>query len=342
MHIFLYEWITGGGLVEEPGPLPASMLAEGAAMVTALAADFVAIEGARVTLLRDMRLDELVLPGCEVIEIHSASHRQDEVESLAGEADHTLVIAPEFDDILLQTLRHARQAGGQLLSSTNEFVKLTADKQRTALHLAKAGVPVPDAVVISSDEEKLPADFFYPAVLKPVCGAGSQHTLLVSGPKDEPPPYPWPRRLERYCPGIAVSVAMLCGPSHRTPLPACRQHLSSDGRFTYRGGSLIHETDLARRATLLADCAMKALPPAIGYVGVDLVLGKVADGSEDYVIEVNPRMTTSYVGLRAATNENLAAALIENAAGRVTSPKFHTDRLEFSADGMIRSPGEWS
>lgn len=341
MHIFLYEWITGGGLVEESGPLPASMLAEGAAMVTALAADFSAIKGARVTLFRDMRLDELVLPGCEMIEIHSSSHRHDEIECLAAEADHTLVIAPEFDDILLQTLRHIRQAGGRLLAAADEFVKLAADKHRTALHLAQAGVPVPEAVAISPDEEKLPVDFIYPAVLKPVCGAGSQHTLLVAGPKDEPPPYPWPRRLERYCPGIAASVAMLCGPNHRTPLPACRQNLSTDGRFTYRGGSLIHETELARRATILADRAMEALPPALGYVGVDLVLGKAGDGSEDYVIEVNPRLTTSYVGLRAATDENLAAALIENAAGRVSSPVFHTDRLEFSADGMIRSPGDW-
>ena len=45
MHIFLYEWVTGGGLVEEPGPLPASLLTEGAAMLSALATDFSAIDG---------------------------------------------------------------------------------------------------------------------------------------------------------------------------------------------------------------------------------------------------------------------------------------------------------
>ena len=289
-----------------------------------------------------MRLDDLALPGCEVIEIHSASHRLDEIERLAAEADHTLVIAPEFDDILLETLRHAKQSGGRLLTASQEFVTLTADKHQTALHLAKAGVPVPEAIELLPDEEKLPAEFVYPAVLKPVCGAGSQHTLLVSGAKDEPPSYPWPRRLERYCPGIPASVAMLCGPTHRTPLPACQQNLSTDGRFLYRGGSLIYDTDLARRATKLADRAMEALPPALGYVGVDLVLGKAADGSEDFIIEVNPRLTTSYVGLRAATDDNLAAALLENAAGRVSIPQFHTDQLEFTADGMVRTPGDWS
>lgn len=335
MHIFLYEWITGGGLVEEPGSLPATLLAEGSAMATALAADLTAIPGSKVTLLRDMRLDDLVLPGSDVIEIHSSSHRTDEIERLARIADHSLVIAPEFDGILRQTLASIRKAGGNLLAASDEFVALTADKHKTAKHLDRAGIPVPPAVLMSADEEKLPADFVYPAVLKPVCGAGSQHTLLVATAQDEPPTYPWPRRLEQYCPGIAASVAMLCGPTHRTPLPACRQDLSEDGRFTYRGGSLIEEASLARRAVVLADRTLEALPPALGYVGVDLVLGKAADGSEDYVIEVNPRLTTSYVGLRAATHDNLASELIENVLGRSSSPKFHADRLEFLADGTI-------
>lgn len=338
MHIFLYEWITGGGLVEEPSPLPESLLAEGASMATALAADLSAAEDCRVTLLRDMRLDHFAPDGCDIVEVHSASDHLDEIERWAAAADHTLVIAPEFDDILLQTLRHARQAGGNLLCAADAFVDLTSDKQRTAQHLANAGIAVPDAVLLPADEEKLPADVSYPAVLKPVCGAGSQHTLLVSSPQDEPPPYPWPRRLESYCAGTAASIAILCGPTHRTPLPPCRQHLSDDGRFSYQGGSIISEADLARRATILADRTLEALPPALGYVGVDLVLGKAGDGSEDVVIEVNPRITTSYVGLRAATSDNLAVALIENAAGRSMSPRFHTDKLHFSADGSIRLP----
>jgi len=338
MHIFLYEWITGGGLVEEPGPLPPTMLLEGAAMLTALAADFAAIDGAHVTLLRDMRLDHLAFPHCDVIEVHSSSHRDEEIERLAAMADHTLIIAPEFDDILRCTLNMARAAGGKLIAPTDGFVSLASDKHRTAQRLAEAGVSVPAGVLLSPDDEKLPTDFDYPGVVKPVCGAGSQDMLLVSSAKDELPPFHLPRRLECYCPGYPSSVAFLCGPEHRTPLPPCRQQLSTDGRFTYLGGSIIHEPELARRAHVLADATLEALPLALGYVGVDVVLGNAADGTEDFVIEVNPRLTTSYVGLRAAASDNLAAALLENAAGRAVAPRFHTDRLEFSADGATRYP----
>jgi len=41
-----------------------------------------------------------------------------------------------------------------------------------------------------------------------------------------------------------------------------------------------------------------------GYVGVDLVLGLHA--GEDRVIELNPRLTTSYLGLRRKAKVNLA------------------------------------
>ena len=340
MHFFLYEWVTGGGLVEEPGPLPRSMLTEATAMLTALAADFLAIDGSRVSVLQDVRADPLVLPCCEAIEVHSKVHQCEEFARLTAEADQTLVIAPEIDNVLLETNIWAREAGGHLLAASNQFVALTSNKHLMAEFLADAGVPVPEAILLEADTDNLPTDFSYPAVLKPVHGAGSQHTLLVANAHDEAPPYSWPRRLERYYPGIAASVSFLCGPTHRVALPACRQHLSVDGRFTYTGGSRLLERELVRRATALATRALESLPPALGYVGVDLVLGKSGDGSEDVVVEVNPRLTTSYVGLRAITRDNLAVAMLENAAGREANPRFSDVAVEFLSDGTISQPQE--
>lgn len=338
MRIFLYEWITGGGLVEEPSPLPESLLIEGRAMLTALATDFAAIPETQVSVLWDARLDAFSLHRCRAVPVHSREHHLAEFTRLANTADHTLVVAPEFDAILSNTSKLARSATTQFLAASDEFIRIASNKQLTAERLAAASVPVPEAVLIAADEERLPRDFTYPGVLKPLDGAGSQHTFLVTSRFDEPPPYPWPRRLERYIPGIATSVAFLCGPQQRLPLPACRQHLTDDGRFGYLGGSLLWQTDLAVRATALADRALAAMPTALGYVGVDLVLGEAADGSQDAVIEINPRLTTSYVGLRAMTHDNLAQAMLEIAAGREFVPLFRLDPLEFSANGAVRRP----
>jgi tyramine---L-glutamate ligase len=335
MHIFLYEWVTGGGLVESGTRLPASLLAEGSAMIGALAADFAALPETHVTVLRDARLTEPHLDGCQVVEIHSSLDRREAFDRLAAQADWSLVVAPEFDGHLLAAVADVRAAGGRSLNASDEFIALTADKHLTAERLRAAGVAAPLGLVIEGDDEKLPIDFEYPAVLKPIDGAGSQHTLLVNGPADEPAPYPWRRRLERYHAGRAASVAVLCGPESYTPLPACWQRLSNDGRFHYLGGGLIGEIDQAERATALAIRALQSLPPASGYVGVDLVLGAAADGIEDAVIEINPRLTTSYVGLRAALHENIAAIMLQAVRGECLPPVTTGAPVEFSADGAV-------
>ena len=62
--IFLYEYVTGGGMFSATPPTvpTGSWLREGAAMVSALAADFLAQSDTRVVLLRDARLKDVPPP----------------------------------------------------------------------------------------------------------------------------------------------------------------------------------------------------------------------------------------------------------------------------------------
>jgi hypothetical protein len=71
-------------------------------------------------------------------------------------------------------------------------------------------------------------------------------------------------------------------------------------------------------------------------VGVDLLLGPAADGTDDVVLEVNPRLTTSYIGLRQGTSSNLAAAMLAIQRGDRYPLFFHGGVVEFEADGRIR------
>jgi tyramine---L-glutamate ligase len=334
MRIFLYEWATGGGLVEEPGAIPASLLREGAAMIGAVAADLVRIEGCSVVALRDPRVLQLPLSSCEIIDVLSRGSHREEFERLAAEVDATILIAPEFDGILRKAAQTVLASGGRLLSPSPEFIRIAGDKQRTCDTLASSGVPVPSGRLLPGDEP-LPADFTYPAVLKPADGAGSQDTYLVSGPHDSPPAYAWSRRLEQYMTGLAASVAVLCGPAGSVSLAPCKQRISDDGRLRYLGGELPLTPGLAERAAELAKRAVAALPRTVGYVGVDLVLGRDPNGAEDYVIEVNPRLTTSYVGLRAAAESNLAKAMMLVAAGNVWQVAFSDRAIEFDPSGNV-------
>lgn len=334
MHVFLYEWATGGGLIDVPRGWPASLVREGAAMLGALAADFTRVSDCRVSVLRDVRVLELALPGCEIVDVISNTAHHDEFERLAAAAAATVLIAPEFDRVLWKAARRVVAAGGRLASPSPEFIAVATDKQRTCEVLAAAGVPVPAGVLLQPDEP-LPANFTYPAVVKPNDGAGSQDTYLASGPHDGVPAYAWSRRLEKFIPGMAASVAFLCGPAGRIPLVPCKQHLSSDGRFRYLGGEMPLAAGLAERAAQLADRALAAMPPATGYVGIDLVLGREPTGSEDAVIEINPRLTTSYVGLRAAAKVNLADVMMRRAQGAESEVAFDSRAVEFDSEGNV-------
>jgi predicted ATP-grasp superfamily ATP-dependent carboligase len=109
---------------------------------------------------------------------------------------------------------------------------------------------------------------------------------------------------------MPASVAFLLGPRQRLGLPPAGQHLSGDGRFHYLGGQLPLSPALAERVQRLGWLAVDAVAGLRGYVGVDVVLGDAPDGSSDRLMEVNARLTTSYVGLRALCRTNLAEVLL--------------------------------
>ena len=138
---------------------------------------------------------------------------------------------------------------------------------------------------------------------------------------------------QQYIPGFAASVAFLIGPTRTVPLIPCQQLLSADGRFTYLGGRLPIAPDLASRAHRVATEAVRCVPGLLGYVGVDFVLG---DDGRDWAIEINPRLTTSYVGLRALARFNLAEAMLAVVQDRPLPVLAWRDRqLEFTPDGRV-------
>ena len=320
-------------------------------MVEALVADFARLATVETTLLCDYRL-QLTAPDCRVIRVASVEESEAVFDRLIAATDLTLVIAPESDDALLDRCRRVERRGGRLLGPGPALVELCSDKQRTAEHLAEAGVFTPRGIAIETGCA-LPMDFAYPAVIKPRDGCGSQGVRLIANSAEAAAfgLAPWPARLERFCPGVAASVAVLCGPRELRALTPCAQRLTGDGQFQYLGGALPLRPELAGRAVELALRAVRSLPEPQGYVGVDLVLAdagtllkgdspicgshKSGQSPGDFVIEINPRITTSYVGLRAACRGNLAEAMIRIAAGEPAELSFRDEPLQFDADGTL-------
>ena len=352
MKVFVYEYVSGGGGLAQGSSLDlAALQPEGRAMVRALAADFAALPGVAVVTLRDGRWAPLFPEGrIEEIPVSCPDEEHRAFQTLASTSTWTVLIAPETGGLLRQRAEWVLAANGRLLSPDPAFIALATDKHQTACHLERRGVPVPRGWLVPqearwSDNDAGPCDatqWPWPVVVKPVDGCGSQGVELVRDAAA------WQRllphlvagggmwRVEPWIEGLAASVGVMCGPGGRVALPACAQHLAGDGSFAYRGGCTPLPPPLDERARRLALSALAALPPACGYVGVDLVLGADPAGHDDRVIEVNPRLTTSYLGLRKAVSENLAGGMLQLARGQPWAWSGRASAVQFTADGHVR------
>jgi tyramine---L-glutamate ligase len=155
------------------------------------------------------------------------------------------------------------------------------------------------------------------------------------------------RIVQPFIPGRALSTAVLIDSrdGRIDILPLGEQRLTNDGRFGYRGGR-IPAVDLApalaTEAIDLVGEACRTLPGLSGWVGFDLIVSSQAPPVR--IVEVNPRLTTSYVGYRRLTGANLAARMLACFEARESSewdcgPRAVNNAfrsVEFDADGNVR------
>lgn len=335
-RVLAYEYLSTGALAGEAGS--ASLAAEGLAMLRAVLLDLAACPGVTpVTLAADDPGGQL--PACE---LHRCDPAAEEalLRRLAAGADACLVIAPEFDDLLARRCEVVRQAGCRLLNATPAAIRLTADKLTLAGHLAAAGVPTPATWLL----DRLPAELPYPLVVKPRFGAGSQAIFTVASAADladvrrRAAAEGWTGELVAQ-PRVAGvlrhhSITWLIGPAGRIALPPAEQFLSDDGRFRYRGGAVPLVGAVADTLQAVSERAVRAVPGLHGLVGVDLVTTMTPLSAT--VIEINPRLTTSYIGLRRLARSNLLQLLLRLLDGDMPPPPLWRDGISvrFTPEGV--------
>jgi len=329
MKVFVYEYCacqpaTGGGTT-------AALRGEGLAMLAAVMEDLGQVPGVAPVALVAADLPTVAFPH-QTIEPGVEKRRFLE---LAGRSRFTLVIAPETDGLLEQRCRWVQKGGGRLLGPDPEAVHLTADKLALAEHLFAHRIPTPATFTAR------PSWLTPPAVYKPRFGAGSLLTFLLKSLDER-------ERIRRAFPdvefvlqwyhrGVAASVTFLVGPDVCVPLRPARQNIRiRSGEMSYRGGEAPLQEPFAGRATELAARAVQSVPGLRGYVGVDVVLDRGKD-HRDVVIEINPRLTTSYLGLRRMSRVNLAAAMLDAVQGRRPGLRWHHGRAaSWTKDGAVR------
>ncbi len=295
------EFITAGGFAGQD--LPEKLLQEGLLMRDALLRDLSEL-GMEIITTTDARLQ----PNSHALSrpIAMADDAWQAWQSCMQQADAVWLIAPETGGILSKLAQMAALEGAWLLGCRPTEIEICSSKYQTYSHLSKAGV----ACVPSYTPENWPRlpDTIYLA--KPDDGAGCEDTWLFENVADLER---WLNgKLERnyviqpYLAGIAASLSCIMA-GKAVLLSVNRQRVErQENALIFKGVSVNALPELWQAAEKLVQQIAKTMPDLRGYVGIDVI---VQDG-ELLVLEINPRLTTSYAGLRASIGCNPAELIL--------------------------------
>jgi len=318
--LLVYEFVTGGGWPQAaplyhdtPTPTLLGLAAEGLAMNQAILADLRAWGQFRTLTTLDRRLQDWSLPADEVV-TPAPGQETDAFLALLDRAEAALLIAPESEGVLARLSAQVKARGLCLLGSRTAAVRVAADKWQCYQRFRQAGLPTPETWRVTATQcataPGLVQKVGWPLVVKPIDGVGCEGTSLVQDAATlaQALNHPWLQPellLQRYVPGTHTSVSLLVTNEDALPLSLNGQSIHMGQPCHYCGGVTPLAHPQAQSALALARQAVALIPGLKGYVGVDLVLSDRGPT----LIEINPRLTTAYIGLRQVVDINLAQAI---------------------------------
>lgn len=279
-------------------------------MRDALLSDLSALLDVELTTTYDLRL-KAPLYGCQAIPIQM----QDDVWQVWAEciqqADAVWLITPETGGLLTRLTKLVAQYNKPLLGCSVTAVEIASSKLLTCKTLSDAGIATLPTYHFAEWLQCRP-EAVDGWVAKMDDGAGCEESAYF---RDATALSEWMQSrksthvIQAYQPGQPASISMLCRHGQAWLLSCNLQKISIvQGRFCYSGSVINGMAEHWGAFEGIVQQVAQALPGLAGYVGIDLIVG--TDDSI-LVLEINPRLTTSYVGLHSAIKYNPAQLVLE-------------------------------
>ena len=267
--------------------------------------DFSALENMQILMTYDARLAK---PSGVMDAI--AITKQDDVwttwASCMAQADAVLLIAPETGGYLSQLSAMAERLNKMVLGCHTQAVQIATDKYQTYLHLKRHNIQTPSTYLYADWPQSEGA-----WLAKPIDGAGCADTAVFENPHQLDA---WMQTrkqshiIQPFVEGIPASFSMLCKAGKAYLLTCNRQKIRfNDAELEYQGGVVNELIEYRDAFQHVAEKIAQVFSGLAGYVGVDLIV----NGDDIYVLEINPRLTTSYVAMHQACGVNPARMLLD-------------------------------
>lgn len=334
LTIFIYEHLTSGACVDVP--LESSLITEGRAMAEAVIADFAVLEDVQVVTLRDFRFPPNEFKNVATHGMSTSAEAEIRFHNLGATADRILIIAPESQGILQQRLDTARKLNPLgVLNAFGQALEVGCDKWTLAEFCRQWDIPhLPTELWAGQDLGDL-----LPAIIKPRDGAGCEEIQILHSQSAVPEQEANGRKIvQRWRKGISLSSAA-CYSSigeRILTLPLGRQHLEIGDTVQYLGGELPWQHASASEANRQAEMIWHILEQQLvglwGYISIDWLWDD--DSQLLRLVEINPRLSTSYVGYRQLFGDQIVTAILERA---FTLPSATLEIIRFSAKGTVET-----
>ena len=226
--------------------------------------------------------------------------------------DAVLIIAPESEDILFNLTLMAEQSDCYLLGSSSDSVKISSSKLDTADLLYKNNISCIETSALENITVHESQDGW---VIKPDDGVGAEECYFCAdrGEVDKLKTSINTENfvIQEYVPGVPASLSMICYQG-KAQLLACNKQIfsfnsdSPTAKGVLKGlvvNGMLEKWDLFNT---VAQNIARADTGLWGYIGVDLIVTETGA----IVVEINPRLTTSYVGLKRSLSLNPAELIL--------------------------------
>jgi predicted ATP-grasp superfamily ATP-dependent carboligase len=307
--ILIFEYITGGGLSQEA--LPESLAKEGLLMLKALINELAPLSSVQLTILLDGRINDDKLPGnIKIIRVSKEQCVYQLLPVLIDEADFIWPIAPEMGGALQKITQLVEQKSKRLLNSSSQAIAICSDKLLTIQCLKKEDIATAESIQL----DEFSQEFAAPWVIKPKDGVGCLNNHLVSNRHEFikiksqiecQPDY----LVQSYIKGVSLSLSCLFKEGEAWLLCCNRQVVSiNKGMFELEACIVNINTENYKIYQDLINHVASVIFGLSGYVGIDIIQ---PESGQAMILEINPRLTTSYVGINQAIGFNVAKAVIE-------------------------------
>ncbi len=305
--ILVFEYITGGGFNKQL--LPDSLAAEGRLMLDALLDNLINLNNLEITVMLDARCsDSISKHGINSVIIRSEHDVNDEFAKLVEQADLVWPIAPESNGILQTLGQRVTSLGKLLLTSQASAVAIAGNKFKTYELLNEHHIAVVPTRMFDPFD-KLSASPSGEWMIKPVDGVGCEDSYVVASSQDFESivAAKGPYIIQPHLQGQKSSLSCLFKQGRGWLLCVNLQCFKLVNR-QYQLTEIVvnHHPDTGGYQALIDQIA-SALPELWGYVGIDLI----ETIEQTWVLEINPRLTTSFVGIQDALGLNIAEAVLQ-------------------------------